>query len=175
MVPHRDALEGKGLQRRPQKRLGRRLEEVAKAVGGGYCRLQMPLRLALGVRETVGGHRLGALEAGGGGVPPPLLMHHWCPPPLCPDTGLSKHGDPVLWAFVGTIVFADIIQLRLWFVALCRLQEGSTWVPMCCCSCTFMCSCVLGWMLPCWTPFRSHEGVGLACVCNMCSLVRAAR
>ena len=42
----RDALEGKGPQRRPQKRLGRRLEEVAKAVGGGYCRLQMPLKLA---------------------------------------------------------------------------------------------------------------------------------
>eukprot|EP00670_Eutreptiella_braarudii_P021862 CAMPEP_0174349268 /NCGR_PEP_ID=MMETSP0811_2-20130205/5969_1 /TAXON_ID=73025 ORGANISM="Eutreptiella gymnastica-like, Strain CCMP1594" /NCGR_SAMPLE_ID=MMETSP0811_2 /ASSEMBLY_ACC=CAM_ASM_000667 /LENGTH=48 /DNA_ID= /DNA_START= /DNA_END= /DNA_ORIENTATION= len=32
----RDALEGKGPQRRPQKRLDRRLEEVAKAVGGGY-------------------------------------------------------------------------------------------------------------------------------------------
>ena len=45
-----DAPEGKGPQRRPQRRLGRRLEEVAKAVGGGYCRLQMPLRLALGVR-----------------------------------------------------------------------------------------------------------------------------
>ena len=28
--------------RRPQQRLDRRLEEVAKAVGGGYCRLQMP-------------------------------------------------------------------------------------------------------------------------------------
>ena len=54
------ALEGKG----PQERLDRRLEEVAKAVGGGYCRLQMPLRLALGVRETVAGHRLGALEGG---------------------------------------------------------------------------------------------------------------
>ena len=65
----REALEGKG----PQKRVGRRLEEVAKAVGGGYCRLQMPLRLALGVRGTVAGHRLGALE--GGGVPPPLPMH----------------------------------------------------------------------------------------------------
>ena len=55
-----DALEVKG----PQKRFDRRLEEVAKAVGGGYCRLQMPLKLA--VRETVAGHRLGALEAGGG-------------------------------------------------------------------------------------------------------------
>ena len=51
-----------------ERRLGRRLEEVAKAVGGGYCQLQMPLRLALAVRETVAGHRLGALE---GGTPPP--------------------------------------------------------------------------------------------------------
>ena len=37
---------------------------------GGYCRLQMPLKLALGVRETVAGRRLGALE-GGGGLPAP--------------------------------------------------------------------------------------------------------
>ena len=65
-LPPRDAVEGKGPQRRPQRRSGRRLEEVAKAVGGGYCRLQMPLRLALGVRGTVAGHRLGALEGGGG-------------------------------------------------------------------------------------------------------------
>ena len=43
------ALEGKGPQRRPQKRLDRRLVEVAKAVGGGCCRLRMPLQLALGV------------------------------------------------------------------------------------------------------------------------------
>ena len=55
---------------RPQRRLGRRLEEVAKAVGGGYCPLQMPLRLALGVRGAVAGHRLGALEGGGGSLPP---------------------------------------------------------------------------------------------------------
>ena len=45
-----DASEGKGPQRRPQQRLGRRLEEVAEAVGGGYCRLRMPLRLALAAR-----------------------------------------------------------------------------------------------------------------------------
>ena len=44
--PPRDASGGKGPQRRPQRRLGRRLEEVAKAVGGGYCRLQMPLKRA---------------------------------------------------------------------------------------------------------------------------------
>ena len=48
----RDALEGKG----PQRQLERRLEEVAEAVGGGYCRLQMPLRLALDMR---GGQWLG--------------------------------------------------------------------------------------------------------------------
>ena len=36
-----------GPHRPPQKRLDRRLEEVAKAGGGGYCRLQMRLKLAL--------------------------------------------------------------------------------------------------------------------------------
>ena len=51
---------------RPQKRLGRGLEEVAEGVGGGYCRFKMPLKLALAIRETVAGHRLGALERGGG-------------------------------------------------------------------------------------------------------------
>ena len=61
----KDALEGKWPQRRPQKRLNRRLEEVAKAVGGGYYRLQTPLKLTFGLRQTVAGHRLGALERGG--------------------------------------------------------------------------------------------------------------
>ena len=69
MTCPRDALKGKAPQRRPQKRLDRRLQEVTKAVGGGYCRLQMPLKLALAVRGTAAGHRLGALE-GGGGYPP---------------------------------------------------------------------------------------------------------
>ena len=73
-----DASEGKGPQRPPQKQLGRRLEEVAKAVGRGYCRLQMPLSLALGVRESVAGRRHGALEGGGGGGCPP-------PPPSPPQ------------------------------------------------------------------------------------------
>ena len=78
----RGALEGKGPQRRPQRRLDRRLEEGAKGVGGGYCRLQMSLRPALGVRKTVAGHRVGAL-AGEGGVSPPPPMHPWVPdPPL---------------------------------------------------------------------------------------------
>ena len=78
----RGALKGK----EPQRRLGRRLEEAAKAVGGGYCRLQMPLRLALAVRRTVAGHRLGALEGGGGdvtqgGYPPPFQCIPAPPPP----------------------------------------------------------------------------------------------
>ena len=63
--PPRDALEGKGPQRRPQEQLSRRLEAVAGAVVGGYCQLQMSLSLALGVSETVAGHRLGALESNG--------------------------------------------------------------------------------------------------------------
>ena len=45
----RETLEVKRPQRRLQRRLHRRLEEVAKAVGGGYCRLQMPLKLAFAV------------------------------------------------------------------------------------------------------------------------------
>ena len=77
----RDVLEGKGPQRRPQKRLGRRLEEVAKAVGGGLCRLSMPWKPALGVRGTVAGHRLGALE------PPP-------PPPQPSNASLGTWAQP---------------------------------------------------------------------------------
>ena len=49
-------------------------------------KLQMPLKPALDVRETVAGHRLGALEAGGEGVPPPLPMH---PPPHPHGTGVG--------------------------------------------------------------------------------------
>ena len=84
-------LRRKGSQRRPQKRLGRRLEEVAEAVGGGYCRLQPPLRLALAVTETVAGRRQGAPR----GVPPPLSN---APLVLLPD-GFSPRGQPVLPAF----------------------------------------------------------------------------
>ena len=70
--------KGRGLEGGLRDRLDRRLEEVAKAVGGGYCLLQMPLRPALGVRGTVAGHRLGALEAGGRGTPPPFQFHSVC-------------------------------------------------------------------------------------------------
>ena len=44
--------------------------EIAKADRGGYHRLKMPLKPALGVRGTVARHRLGALEGGGGASPP---------------------------------------------------------------------------------------------------------
>ena len=94
----KDALEGKGPQRRPQKRLGRRSEEVAKAVGAGYCLLQMPVRLALAVRGTVAGHRLGALE-GGGGTPPPLPMH----PGACLQGPLCTHRAQVCRECAGGV------------------------------------------------------------------------
>ena len=63
----RDALEWKGHQRRPQKRIDRRLVEVAEGVVSGYCRLQMPLKLALAVRETVAGMGWAPWKGGGGG------------------------------------------------------------------------------------------------------------
>ena len=88
----RDALEGRAPQRRPQRRLDRRLEEVAKAVGGRYCPLQMPLRLALGVRGTVAGHRLGALEGGGGFLPPFQCIPAPAPTPhaACAGTATAR-------------------------------------------------------------------------------------
>ena len=58
----------------------RRLEEVAKAVMGGYCRLQMPFKPALAVRGTIPRYILGALEAPSS-LPFPM---HPCPPPPPP-------------------------------------------------------------------------------------------
>ena len=43
-------------------------------MGGGYCRLQMPLTLAPAVKETVAGRKLGALK-GAGATSPPFPMH----------------------------------------------------------------------------------------------------
>ena len=68
----RDALEGKGPQRWPLRRLDRRLG----AVGGGYCRLQMPVERAIAVRETVAGCRLGALFGGAPSSQAPLGEVH---------------------------------------------------------------------------------------------------
>ena len=95
----RGALEGKGPQRTAQKRLDRRLEEVAKAVGGGYRRLQMRVRLALAVREPVAGHRLGVLEGGEGGASPRcnaslgIAHHHVAEPPPEYCSPIGRVGD----------------------------------------------------------------------------------
>ena len=96
----RDALEGKRPQRRPQKQLGRRLEEAVKAVGGGYCRLPMPLKLALGGQWL--GIGWAPWRGGGGGLPlfqcirrsacarwPPCLP----PPPSTRDSATSSGSD----------------------------------------------------------------------------------
>ena len=80
-------------------------EAVGQAVGGGcqsgwgrYCRLQMQLKQAVGVRETVAGHGLGALEGGGGGSP--LPMHPWLSG-VVPDSSL-----PHKWLL-------DLIRVRV--------------------------------------------------------------
>ena len=88
--PPRDALEGKGPQRGSQTQLDRRFEDVAKAVGGGYCRLPMPMKLALAARETVTGHGLGGLE-GGAGTSPPSNASLPPPPPAAGFGGLGAH------------------------------------------------------------------------------------
>ena len=124
-----DAFEGKGPRRRPQRRLGRRLEEVAEAVGGGHCRLRMPLKPALGVRGTVAGHRLGALEGGGRGVSPP-------PPKCIPAIGVNRIGgggvaskyagwyfrvDGLVWAFRRTLSASHGRKI-VWNVRVGRLS-----------------------------------------------------
>ena len=54
------------------------VRQVAKAVGGGYCRLQMRLKLALAARGTVArGIGRAPWRGLGWGVPPPLPMHRW--------------------------------------------------------------------------------------------------
>ena len=60
----REASEGKQPVICSQKWSGRPLEEVANAFGGGCCRLQMPLKLALAAREIAARHRLVILEIG---------------------------------------------------------------------------------------------------------------
>ena len=50
----------------------------------------MPLSPALGVRETVAGHRLGALEGGGGGSPPSHTSLD--PPPVPPALSRTRKG-----------------------------------------------------------------------------------
>ena len=62
--PPRDALEGKAPPRRPERQLDRRLEEVAEAVGGGHCWLQMPGWHLPSGRQWLG---MGWAPWGGGG------------------------------------------------------------------------------------------------------------
>ena len=50
----RDVLEGEG-PRRGLQQSGRRLQAVAKTVGGGYCRLHIPLGPAVVVSERAAG------------------------------------------------------------------------------------------------------------------------
>ena len=133
-----DASEGKGPRRRPQRRLGRRLEEVSKAVGGGYCRLQMPMRLALGVRGTVAGHRLGAFEGGGGTFPPfPCIPAQ--PPPSPFLSGISMQWHTALPSHNGgaqqqasphgqghTLDLAVQIRTRI----RCKLGPGAAGTPV---------------------------------------------
>ena len=54
------------LRGNPSSGSARGWRRLPKRLGGDYDRLQMPLRLALAVRGTVAGHRLGTLEGGGG-------------------------------------------------------------------------------------------------------------
>ena len=92
----RDALDGKGPQRRPQKRLNGRLEEVAKSVGGGYCRLQMPLKrhLASG-RQWLGIGSAPWSEAGGGVSPPAPFQCTPAPLPLRKHAGSQENTGQV--------------------------------------------------------------------------------
>ena len=75
-----DTLEGKGPQRRPQKPLARRLEEVAKAVGGGYCRLHIPFEPGTCRQGDMAWHRQGALD-GGTFAPSNASLGRYPPPP----------------------------------------------------------------------------------------------
>ena len=81
----------------------------------------------------------------------------------CPSTALSKHGDPVFphhLVIFGTIAFAVPVQWRTWYVALCRLQQGSIWVAMCGCSINAMRSCVPGCTMACCFVLSCFEGSG---------------
>ena len=76
----------------------------------------------------------------------------------------------------GTFFFADPIQRRIWFVALCRPQEGSKYWCQSVGVAVIPCARVLrGVCWPVGHPFVVMKGWGVACACNMCSVVRAAR
>ena len=114
----------KGPHRRRQRRLDRRLEGVAEAVGGGYCRLQMPLKPALGVNETVAGHRLGALEEGSPSNHCPTILFY---PTAC------AYIRPLCLKFTYFWLFFVSFSRGLWvwvsYPVLNRLFAASSWSP----------------------------------------------
>ena len=130
----RDALEGKGPWRWPQRRVGGRLEEVAEAVGAGYRRLEMPLKPALAVRE----HRLGALKGGGGGyltpsqcIPGPAPSPAPSPAPALFSCSLSNLGF-IRWALeraggstvgIACVQFA-VVRSSMKFCAIGGPRQG---------------------------------------------------
>ena len=80
-------------------------EPVGQAAGGGcqsgYFWLQMPLKLALAVRGTVAGRRLGTLEGGGGSPAPPPASNA----PLAAPPRVWKQAPPTeagCWASSAT-------------------------------------------------------------------------
>ena len=123
-LPAGAALEGKGPRRRPQRRSDERLEEVAKAVGGGYCRLQMPLTLAFGVRGTAAGRWLGALE---GAASPPSNASPLPAPTPVPQvkekTATLTDRLPAELSIDGLAVFA---QLTLTSAHHCSYLKAAT-------------------------------------------------
>ena len=109
----------------------RRLEEVAKAVGGSYCRLQMPLKLALAVRGTLAGHRQ-APRGGGGGYPPvsvgllslsgALESHPFFP--SCAESGCC-----VLTAAAAGVP-CGVVSLFKWGTKIFRFQFRECWFTL---------------------------------------------
>ena len=77
--------KGKGPQRRPQRRVDKRLEEAAKAVGGGYCRLQIPLKPALTARGTP------KWRVSAGGAKGRSSVQFWTPGPAM-QAGVQRAG-----------------------------------------------------------------------------------
>ena len=86
--------------------------------------------------------------------------------PPCANMGLSKHGGPVfphVWAFSGTIVFAVSILRECGLYLCVGLQSQSHTKSKCWCRFNSVCSCALGCVLACWTPFGSHEQFSSYC------------
>ena len=68
---------------------------------GGHCRLQMPLKLALAIRGTVAGHRLGALEDS---IPRPPGLPPCAMPAEPRDEGGGAWRCPPPWTACGLVV-----------------------------------------------------------------------